>query len=279
MSASLESVLGKLVLVTNILLLLFLVLPILVIIPISFNDLNLVGYPIGEVSLRWYRGFISSDQWQRALKNSLVVGLTTVAIATPLGYLAAVGLYYITDKRLRALVNFFLVLPIMVPAVVSAVGMYYAFNMIGIAGSQFGVALAHTSLAIPFAVIASTASLVNLDRSMLHAAESLGASHLRTIWSVILPNTIPGIFAAALFSFATSWDEVVIALFLTGPDGKTIPVQMYSGLREEFSPMIAVVGTILFFTTIIVVVGIEVLSTIRQRRAREAKPVPAEKDL
>jgi putative spermidine/putrescine transport system permease protein len=224
--------------------LVFLMAPILVIIPLSFNGGSFLSYPLDGWSLRWYQQVFDSPQWLFALKNSLMIGVASMGLATVLGMLAALGLN-LADFRMKALLMAVLLSPMIVPTVITAVGIYFLFSTLGLASTYLGMVLAHTALATPFVLIAVNATLQGLDRGLLRAAASLGAGPIRTFYRITLPLILPGVASGAVFAFATSFDEVVVSLLLSGPEQRTLPREMFSGVRENLSPSITAVAFLL----------------------------------
>ncbi|AJX94492.1 ABC transporter permease [Burkholderia pseudomallei] len=247
--------------IVSALVLLFLVLPIFVIIPLSFNKGSFLVYPLEGVSLRWYREVFESYEWVHALRNSVVVAPLSTAIAVPLGTLAAVGLVR-SNFPGRELVRSFLMLPMIVPIVIVAVAMYFFFAPLGLTNNFLGLVLGHAALGAPFVVVTVTATLEGYDKNLTRAGKSLGAGPLGTFFRVTLPLILPGVVSGALFAFATSFDEVVLTLFLAGPEQSTLPRQMFAGIRENVSPAIAAVATIL------IVISISILLTLEWLRGR-----------
>ncbi|WP_322061368.1 ABC transporter permease [Paraburkholderia sp. J63] len=244
--------------------LLFLVLPVLVVMPLSFSSQPYFTYPLPGLSLRWYQDFLGSPDWMLALKNTLITAFSSTAIATVLGVTASLGL---TSPRLKgkAVITGLLVSPMIVPLIITAVGVYFAFSPLGLTSSLTGLILAHASLGVPFVVVTVTATLAGFNETLSRAGRSLGASPLRVFLQVKLPIIAPGVISGALFAFATSFDEIVVALFLTGPDQKTIPRQMWSGIREQLSPTILAVATILVVISTLLLVTLELLRRRTER--------------
>lgn len=232
--------------------LLFLMLPVLAVIPLSFNSEPFLTYPLAGVSLRWYEAVLTSPQWMAALKSSLIVGVATVMIATPLGTLAAFGLVRRKMPMAQVLMGL-LLLPMALPVVVVALALYMFLTQIGLANSYGGLIIAHSVLAAPFVLVAVTASLAGFDFTQIRAGASLGAKPLRVFFRVTLPQIAPGVATGAIFAFITSWDEVVVALFVAGPGQRTLPRQMFAGLREQLDPSIMVVATIMIVTSVLLV--------------------------
>ncbi|AET92991.1 spermidine/putrescine transport system permease protein PotC [Burkholderia sp. YI23] len=244
--------------------LVFLISPILVVMPLSFNSQPYFTYPLPGVSLRWYRDFIDSPEWMLALKNTLIVGSASTILATTLGIMASLGL---THPRLkgRALITGILVSPMIVPLIITAVGVYFAFSPFGLLNSLTGLILAHAALGVPFVVVTVTATLAGFNETLSRAGRSLGASPLRVFLQVKLPIIAPGVISGALFAFATSFDEIVVALFLTGTDQRTVPRQMWAGIREQLSPTILAVASVLVVISTLLLVTLELLRRRTER--------------
>lgn len=242
----------------------FLVAPILAIIPLSFSSGTFLTYPLPGFSLRWYNELLTSEKWLPALRNSLIVGLSATFLATVLGTLAAIGL---TRARfpLKPLVMAILLSPMIVPVVITAIGVYFAFAPLGLTNSYAGLILAHTALGAPFVVVTVSATLSQFDTSLARAASSLGASPFTAFRRVTLPIIAPGVASGALFAFATSFDEVVVALMIAGPEQRTLPREMFIGIRESINPTITAVATVLICTSVALLLCLEVL---RRRSAR-----------
>ncbi len=265
------------------LILLFLITPILVIIPLSFNSEPYFTYPMPGFSLRWYEDFFigeKSDVWHVAIKNSIIVAIFATALATFLGTVAAVGL---SNSKLpgKTFLMGLLISPMIVPLVITGVGMYFFYTLVGITPAQISevagwlhllpIILAHAALGTPFVVITVTATLVGFDHSLTRASASLGADGLTTFFKVTVPLVLPGMISGALFAFITSFDEVVIVLFLAGAEEYTIPRQMFSGIREQISPTILAVATILVLLSVILLTVLELLRR-RNERMRGMSP-------
>jgi putative spermidine/putrescine transport system permease protein len=283
----------------------FLIAPILIIIPLSFNvepyftftqkmlTLDPTGY-----SLRWYDLLLTfgmqapdaardsswwSDVWNnatwvRAAKNSLWVGMWATILATFLGTLAALGLSR-PEMPYRRLIMAILISPMIVPIIIIAVGMFFFYSqaclspdtILGqiaapflskkgcLANSNLGIIMAHATLGIPFVIITVTATLSGFDQSLIRASASLGANPRTTFFKVIMPLILPGVISGALFAFVTSFDEVVAVLFIAGPEQQTIPRQMWNGIREQISPAILSVATILVVVSILLLTTVELL--------------------
>jgi putative spermidine/putrescine transport system permease protein len=244
--------------------LLFLIAPILVVIPLSFNSEPYFTFPMPGVSLRWYEDFFTNDRWTLALQTSVKVAAAVTVFATALGTLAALGLSR-ANFPARTLIMSLLISPMVVPVIISAVGMYFFYTRIGLSNSLPGLILAHTALATPFVVIVVTATLSGFDHSLTRAGASLGAPPTRVFFKVILPLILPGVISGALFACVTSFDEVVVVLFLAGPEQRTLPKQMFSGIREMISPTITAAATLLILFAVIMLTTIELLRRRSER--------------
>lgn len=243
-----------------VLIVLFLLLPILVIVPLSFSSGTLLLYPIPEFSLKWYQALLDSEDWMRATRNSFIVAPAATAIATVLGTMAALGLNQ-AQFRGKGLLMAVLISPMIVPLVVVGVGIYLFYAPYGLTSSYTGLILAHAALGAPFVVTTVTATLQGFDHNLVRAANSLGANPLYGFFTVSLPLLAPGVIAGALFAFATSFDEVVVTLFLAGPEQVTLPRQMFTGIRENISPIIAAVATVLIVLSTTLLLTLEWLRT------------------
>jgi putative spermidine/putrescine transport system permease protein len=238
------------------LVLLFLVLPILVIVPLSFNSGTFLVYPMQGFSLRWYEDFFGSAGWMRALTNSLIVAPAATVLAMVFGTLASVGLAR-GEFRGKALVMSILISPMVVPLIIVGVASYLFFAPLGMSNSYLSLIMVHAALGVPFVIITVTATLQGFNYNLVRAAASLGASPLTAFRRVTLPMIAPGVISGALFAFATSFDEVVVTLFLAGPEQVTLPRQMFSGIRENLSPTIAAAATLLIGFSIALLLVLE----------------------
>ena len=251
----------------------FLVAPILVIVPLSFNAEPYFTFTEGMLrldpeawSLRWYRQIVEEDVWRRALANSLIIGVAATALATTLGTLAALGLSS-ASMPARGLAMGLLISPMVTPVIIAAAGMFFFYSGLGLSQTHLGLILAHAALGTPFVVITVTATLSAFDNNLTRASASLGAGPLRTFRSVQLPLIAPGVISGALFAFATSFDEVVAVLFMAGIEQRTIPRQMWAGIREQISPAILAVATFLILFAVLLLFAVEWL---RRRSAASA---------
>lgn len=242
----------------------FLVVPILVIIPLSFNSTSFLTYPMDGFSLRWYEELLSSQDWMMAFKNSFIIAPFATILAMFFGTLAAVGLSR-GNFPFKRIVMAFIISPMIVPTIIVAVGFYFYFAQLQLLNSYVGLILAHAMLGVPFVVITVCATLEGFNVNLSRAAASLGAPPLTVFFKVVFPLIAPGVISGALFAFATSFDEVVVTLFLASPTQKTLPMQMFSGIRENISPSIAAVATIM------VVLSVLMLLTLEKLRRRSEK--------
>ncbi|WGW11460.1 ABC transporter permease [Saxibacter everestensis] len=227
---------------------LWLVAPTLVVIPLSFTSQQSLAFPPTGLSLRWYENFFASPQWIGGLLNSLQIGLMVAVIATVIGTAAAYGLMKIAGFR-KAASNNLLLLPMLVPGVIFAVGVYAIFLRLHLVGTLPGFLLAHTVLAIPFVVVPVTSVLASYDEQLERAAWVCGAGKLKAFLSVTLPVIAPGVTAGFLFAFITSFDEVIVSLFISNPYLQTLPVRMFTSLQREVDPTIAAAATIIMLIT------------------------------
>ena len=231
------------------LILLFLALPIVVVTVVSFSSATYLSFPPPAFGLRWYTAYFSSDDWLRPTWLSLWVAACVVVLATLLGTLAAVGVGRL-PRALRVPASALIVSPLIVPVIVAAIGIYYAFARYGLVGTPLGLILAHTCLAVPFVVTSVSASLAGLDPRLERAALSLGATPIATFLQITLPLIRPGILAGALFAFITSFDELVVALFISGSGAVTLPRRMWDDLLYQIEPTIAAVSTLTIVLTV-----------------------------
>jgi len=255
----------------------FLIAPILTIIPLSFNAEDFFTFtpemltlqPEGY-SVKHYADFFTSGDWQNALRNSFIIAPLATVLATAFGTLAAIGLSQ-SHVPFRRAIMAILISPMIVPLIISAAGMYFFYSRVGLQGTYLGVVLAHAVLGTPFVIITVTATLVGFDRSLTRAAASLGADPVKTFFRVQMPLIVPGVVSGALFAFITSFDEVVVVLFLGSAGQKTLPWQMYTGLREQISPTILAVATIMVALSIALLTVLELLRR-RSERLRGLSP-------
>src|ERR1700744_520708 len=245
--------------------LLYLILPVLAIVPLSFSSSTFLVYPIPGWSLRWYQNLVASDEWRMAAKNSFIVAPSATVVATVLGTLAAIGLTKANFHGMAVLIS-----PMIVPVVVVGVGMYLFFAPLGLANTYIGLILAHASLGVPFVVTTVAATLQGFNYNLVRASLSLGANPVKTFFSITLPVIAPGVVSGALFAFATSFDEVVVTLFLAGAGETALPRHMFPGIRENISPTIAALATILIIFSTSLLLALEWLRGRNAARAVKA---------
>jgi len=217
---------------------LYFILPTIIVIPLSFSAGNNFQFPPQELSLRWYQNFFTNPIWLSSLGNSLLVALLAALLATIVGTAAAVGLSRLTG-RLAGFARALLMISMVTPAIVIAVAVYISFLQWHLTGTLMGYVLAHAALGVPFVLVSVTTALGGFDPKLLRASASLGASPVRSFLRVTMPLISRGIITGAIFAFVTSFDEVVIALFLRSPTFQTLPVQMYNSVTYELDPTIS----------------------------------------
>lgn len=274
---------------------LFLIAPILVVMPLSFNQEPYFSFTAGMLSfdpeaysLRWYadilhNGMAAPDaiagwwsdmwnnaQWIRSVRNSFFIGICATALATAIGTLAAIGLSR-PEMPYRRPIMALLISPMIAPLVIIASGMFFFFSDIGLAKTYAGLIIAHAVLGTPYVIITVTATLVGFDQSLSRAAANMGANPITTFFKVQMPLILPGVISGALFAFITSFDEVVVVLQMADVKQRTIPRQMFSGIKEQISPTILAVATILVFISIILLTVVEMLRR-RSERMRGLSP-------
>lgn len=266
----------------------FLIAPIVVVMPLSFNAQDfftftpeMLQFKAEGYSLKHYQDFFSNESWQRSLKNSIIIAPIATVISVSLGTLAAIGLSQSHVPFKRA-ITAILISPMIVPLIISATGMFFFYSTLGnwMEGTlglnknfvgYVKVILAHSVLGIPFVIITVTATLVGFDKSLTRAAANMGANPARTFFKVQMPLILPGVISGALFAFITSFDEVVVVLFVGSAAQKTLPWQMFIGLREQISPTILAVATILVFLSVLLLASLELLRR-RSERLRGMSP-------
>jgi putative spermidine/putrescine transport system permease protein len=255
----------------------FLIAPIAVVIPLSFNAQDFFTFtpemlrldPAGY-SLKHYDDFFNNADWTTPLWNSLKIAPMATVLSVGFGTLAAIGLSQ-THVPFRRAIMAILISPMIVPLIISAAGMYFFYSRIGLQGTYWGVVLAHAALGIPFVIITVTATLVGFDRSLTRAAANMGANPVTTFFRVQMPLILPGVISGGLFAFITSFDEVVVVLFVGSAGQKTLPWQMFTGLREQISPTILAVATVLVAISVCLLTVLEMLRR-RSERLRGLSP-------
>jgi putative spermidine/putrescine transport system permease protein len=233
---------------------LYLILPTLFIIPMSFSGASSLGRFNGQWTLKWYEELITGENWAKAAGVSLQVGLLSTALATVLGTAATLGLFKL-QPRVRAFFQSLSLAPVIIPPVIIGIGIYVLMLKWGMFGSLLSLVVGHTVLAIPFVIVAVSTSLSQFDPAQEHAAAILGARPWTRFWRVVFPQILPGIVAGALFAFVTSWDEVVVSTFLVSPNFRTLPVEMWIQARTTVTPVLAALSTILIILSTLALVG------------------------
>lgn len=243
----------------------FLILPIIAILPLAFTSSVFLTYPIPSYSLRWFEELVTADVWRLSIVNSLIVGSGATLLSTVLGTLAALGLRG-SALPLAGLLRTLFLLPMVVPAVVLGVGMQIFLVRLDLASTYPGVIIAHAVLCVPFVVVSVSAALQGIDPAVEKAAMSLGAPPITVFRRVTLPLAVPGVVSGAVFAFATSLDEVVITLFVAGPNQRTLARQMFSSIRENISPTVAAAALLLIVGTLC----LAALAALLRRREKPA---------
>lgn len=247
--------------------LLFLLLPVTMVVPVSFTPQRYLSLPGAEWSLRHYGTLITDPSWLRSIRDSLLVAVVSTAIAVGLGTACAIGCWRIST-RLSEAIRILMLAPIIVPTIVHALGFYQAWVQFGLIDTYAGLIAAHAVKGAPYVVIAVSASLANLDLRLEQAARNLGASVRQTLWRVIVPNARPGMLAGAVFAFITSWDELVVNLFITSRNVYTLPRKIWDGIQDNINPAVAAVATVLIALTF--------LATLAWAYRQRTAPAPEE---
>ena len=244
---------------------LFLIFPIIVIVPLSFNaepyftfTKEMLTFDPAGYSLRWYRALLGSEEWLFSIRNSFIISISSTIVATTLGTLAALGLSR-RHMPFRAAITAILISPMIVPLIITAAALFSFYARVNLANTFFAIIMAHVVLGAPFVVITVTAAMSSFDEQLLRASASMGANQVTTFFKIILPLLLPGVIAGALFAFITSLDEVVVVIFLAGPEQTPMTVRMFSGLREEISPAILALASILVAFSVLLLTVMELL--------------------
>jgi putative spermidine/putrescine transport system permease protein len=247
---------------------LFLTLPLLIVVPVSFTPKRYLSLPGTHWSLRHYAELLHDPTWLRSIRDSLVVASGSTALAVLLGTLVAIGCWRISS-RLSEFVRIVMLAPMIVPTIVHALGFYQGWVQFGLIDTYVGLILAHALKGTPYVVISVSAALANVDLRLEQAARNLGATVLETLRLVIVPAAKPGIIAGAVFAFSISWDELVVNLFITSRNVYTLPRKIWDGIQDNINPAVAAVATLLILITVIGMLGRLFMS---RRAAREAAP-------
>jgi len=233
---------------------LFLTLPLLIVIPVSFTPQRYLSLPGSAWSLRHYRALLDDPTWLRSIRDSLIVASGSTVLAVLLGTLVAVGCWRISS-RLSEFVRMLMLAPMIVPTIVHALGFYQGWVQFGLIDTYSGLILAHAMKGMPYVVISVSAALANVDLRLEQAARNLGATMLQTLRMVIVPAARPGILAGAVFAFAISWDELVVNLFITSRNVYTLPRKIWDGIQDNINPAVAAVATLMILLTVLIMVA------------------------
>jgi putative spermidine/putrescine transport system permease protein len=226
------------------LVLLYLILPILIIAPMSFSGVRFLTFPPPSLSLRWYEEYIGNPAWMQATRVTLTVALLTVIIATPLGVAAA---YAISQSKLRIMraIHITLLLPLVVPIIITAVGIFFVYAKVGLVATMSGLVFANVMLGLPYVVISVVAGLQSFDATQEMVARSLGMGRLRSFFAVTLPQIKASVIAGGIFAFISAMDETIVALFISGGQYQPLTKRMFTALRDEIDPTIAAISTLM----------------------------------
>lgn len=236
-----------------VLVMLFLVVPTLIVVPMSFSASQYLEFPPREWSLRWYRNYFGSTAWMQATRTSLLAGLWTVVVATPLGTMAAYGLHA-SRWRFAGSATLLLLTPMVVPVILIGIGVFYAYVKLKLVNSLLGLVLAHSMLAVPVVMMVVGSSLKSFDLNQELVARSLGASRARAFWLVTLPQIRFSVVTAAVLAFLTSFDEIIVSMFVSGGDHSTLTRNMFMSLRDQVDPTIAAISTLIVAVTSLLLV-------------------------
>lgn len=228
----------------------FLLLPVFAVVPASFNRSSFISLPPSEVSLRWYYAFAADPEWLRSLVTSMIVASLATVFSVVIGTLAALGIER-AAPGVRRLVIGLVLSPLIVPVIMTSIALYYVTRYFGLHGTITGLALGHTLLCLPFVILNVGIALRGIDPSCYRAAQGLGASPWRIFYTLTLPLILPSLVGGAVFSFVTSFDEVVIAIFIASDNVKTLPVKLWEIVRVEITPVAAVSSTLLLALTVV----------------------------
>jgi putative spermidine/putrescine transport system permease protein len=252
-------------------LLFYLVAPMFIVVPVSFTDQRYLSLPQHALSLEHYRNIVGDNFWFSAIWKSFLVSCASTTIATTLGTLAAIGCWRVAS-RFSELARALILLPLVVPTIVHALGFYRTWIDLGLLDSYPGVILAHVITSLPYVVITVSASLANFDLRLEQAARNLGASLRQTIFRVIVPCVLPGILSGALFAFVHAWDEIVVLLFITSRRVYLLPRAIWNGINDNVDPTIAAIATLMILVTL---TGLLVERSLRARAVRRSTAAEA----
>jgi putative spermidine/putrescine transport system permease protein len=245
----------------------YLILPILIVFPMSLSSAEFLTFPPPGFSLKWFQRYFSDPAWLQPTYMSLQIATLTMLLSSALGTLAAISL---VRSRFwgKAVANSLILAPMIIPVIIISIALYGFFSKIGLLGSRFGLVLGHTMVCVPFVVITVSASLKGFDESLERAAMICGATRLKAFMKITFPIIRPGMISGALFAFIISFDEIVISMFLCGIDTRTLPLKMWEGIRMEINPVIAAVSTLLICLSAVLLIFAEL---VRRRTQRKLK--------
>jgi putative spermidine/putrescine transport system permease protein len=234
--------------------LLYLILPILIIVPMSFSGTRFLTFPPPSLSLRWYQEYVASSAWMQATRVTLTVALATVVLATPLGVAAAYAISRSQLKLMRA-IHMILLLPLVVPIIITAVGIFFVYARVGLVATLSGLILANVMLGLPYVIISVVAGLQGFDETQEMVARSLGMNRWRSFFAVTLPQIGSSVVAGAIFAFISAVDETIIALFISGGQYQPLTKRMFTALRDEIDPTIAAISTLMTAVSFLLVLA------------------------
>jgi putative spermidine/putrescine transport system permease protein len=240
----------------------FLIVPTLIVIPMSFSASQYLEFPPREWSLRWYRSYFASSAWMQATATSFQAGALTTLLATPLGTLAAYGLF-VSKFRWVHLIHVLLITPLIVPVILVAIAVFYVYVKLKLVNSLTGIVLAHSMLAVPLVIMIVTSALKSYDMNQEMVARSLGASRVKAFISVTLPQIRFAVISGALLAFLTSFDEVILSMFVSGGSNSTLTRNMFNALRDQIDPTIAAISTLMIVVTTLLLALAQVFGKAR----------------
>jgi len=248
-----------------VLVLIFLVLPTLIVIPMSFSSARYLEFPPPGFSLRWYENFFNTPSWVDSFTYSIKVGLCAAILAAVFGVMASIVLARVKSKWVDA-IYYVTMTPMIVPLVIIAVSLYSAYIQMKLQGTFIGLVIAHTVIAIPYVITTVSGSLRVFDIRIEQAAISLGAHPLKAFMKITVPIISPSLLSGALFAFITSFDELIVSIYVSGVTSKTLPVRMWEGIRIEIDPTITAISAILIMITVAFFVCMQIFQAMSRKR-------------
>lgn len=243
-----------------------LVLPGFMIVPMAFNPARTFAFPPQGFSTRWFESLWNSPQWYSALTNSFTFAVSVTVLATTIGTMSALGLHRMRSKKAAAGLRALLLAPLVLPVITLAIGIYSVYLRLGLVGTFHGFVFAHTVLALPFVMISVETSLKGFDPVFERAAASLGAGPAVTFFKITLPNIVPGVISGALFAFTTSFDEIMVSLFVRTPGMNTLPVLMYQSASRDVDPTAAAAATVMLGSLLLILSLFGLVLALRSRK-------------